>query len=713
VAGGGQRGLTGMAHDADGEQEPDRLLGRALSLSPLNVGLYDAHLRHVRINAAMRRALGLPSEAAGLGRRLAELYPGAGFEAFEAFARRVMTTGEAAVWNGFGLATPDTRSRAWQVTVSPVRDGPGRVCGVLAVGQDVSGHRLARDRLALVNEASERIGSTLDIGTTAGELADVAVPRLADVIVVDLLDSVLRGKEPTAGPVAGTAALRRVVCRSVLDGAPEVVFGAGEVSAHPERSASAACLAGGRSVMRTTARGRLEFADAVRTARAAQFGIHSVLVVPVRARGAVLGVASFMRHQQPERFEEDDLVLAEDIVSRAAMCIDNARQYAGEHAAALALQHSLRQRRQPAQAAVQVATRYRPAQAGAAVGGDWLDVIPLSGGRVGLVVGDVVGHGVPAAAAMGRLRTAVRTLADLDLEPGELLTRLDDVITRLDGEDEPAEGAADLSATCLYAVYDPTSRRCCLARAGHPPPAVVTPGRAARFLELAAGPPLGLGGLPFEETEIQLPEGSLLIFYTDGLIESRRRDLDAGMQALRGVLDGLHRQGKDSAPALDSVCDRLVASLVPEQAEDDTALLAVRTCALPADRAISWDLPAEPAAVAGARARAARQLADWGLDELTFPTEVLVSELVTNAIQHAQPPLQLRMILDTALSCEVADASSTAPHPRRADRYDEDGRGLMLVAQIAARWGTRYTRSGKTVWAQQPLPRRSAPPLSR
>jgi anti-sigma regulatory factor (Ser/Thr protein kinase) len=313
---------------------------------------------------------------------------------------------------------------------------------------------------------------------------------------------------------------------------------------------------------------------------------------------------------------------------------------------------------------------------------------------------------------MGRLRTAVRTLADVDLEPGELLTRLDDVVTRVvaeEGLSPSGDSPTDLSATCLYAVYDPVSRCCSLARAGHPPPAVLTPGGAADFLDLPAGPPLGLGGLPFEETEVELPEGSLLVLYTDGMIESRQRDLDIGLTAMRKVLSEVHLQPDGpphDAAALETICDSLVEALLPDQAEDDAALLIARTRALAADQIVSWNLPAEPAVVAHARARTARQLAAWGLEEITFTTELIVSELVTNAIRHAQPPIQLRMILDGALSCEVSDASSSAPHLRRADRYDEGGRGLLLVAQLAEGWGSRYTRTGKTIWAQQPLPRR-------
>jgi serine phosphatase RsbU (regulator of sigma subunit)/anti-sigma regulatory factor (Ser/Thr protein kinase) len=425
------------------------------------------------------------------------------------------------------------------------------------------------------------------------------------------------------------------------------------------------------------------------------------MAVPLCARGAIFGVAIFVRHRRPDSFAEDDLALAEEIVARAALCIDNARRYTREHATALTLQRSLLQQREPDQAAVQIATRYLPGQAGAAVGGDWLDVIALSGSRVGLVVGDVAGHGIHAAATMGRLRTAVRTLADLDLEPEELLTRLDDVVSRM--ADEHSD-VTDLSATCLFAVYDPITRCVTMARAGHPVPAVMAPGCEPEYADLPASPPLGVGGFPFEERQIELPEGSLLVLFTDGLVESREREMDTGLAAMSKVLSALGRQPSEPS-SLQIACDTLIETLTPDPAgDDDAALLIARTAALPPDRVASWELPAQPAIVAEARARAARQLKEWGLDELLFTTELLVSELVTNAIRHAEPPIQLRMILDTTLSCEVSDASVTAPRHRRADRYDEGGRGLMLVARLAGRWGTRYTPAGKTIWAQQPVP---------
>jgi len=573
-------------------------------------------------------------------------------------------------------------------------------------------HR-ATEGLALLNEASTRIGSTLDMTRTAEELVEVAVPELADFTTVDLLDSVYSGDEPTADPFEFTAQFRRMACGSVLEGCPEALVRPGQVSSIPWYSPTIGHLTSGLLVTGGELQRELDGwaeKDPVRAARTARYGFHSLMIVPLRARGAMLGMAAFIRHRRPEPFEEDDLVLAEEIGARAAVCIDNARRYTRERATALALQRSLLPQRLPAPAAVEVATRYLPAGSRAAVGGDWFDVIRLSGSRVGLVVGDVTGHGLHAAATMGRLRTAVRTLADIDLEPGELLTRLDDVVTRLADEEglpEGGEGAADLSATCLYAVYDQVTRRCSLASAGHPPPAVVAPGGTVRFLDLPAAPPLGLGGLPFEEAETELAEGSLLVLYTDGLIESRQRDIGTGLAAMRKVLTGVRLQPGASPHAgqsLEAICDSLVDALLPERAEDDAALLIARTRALPADRVVSWDVPAEPAVVADVRARTARQLAVWGLQEITFTTELIVSELLTNAIRHAQPPLQVRMILDDALSCEVSDGSSTAPHLRRAGGYDEGGRGLLLVANLAERWGSRPTRTGKTIWARQPLP---------
>lgn len=339
------------------------------------------------------------------------------------------------------------------------------------------------------------------------------------------------------------------------------------------------------------------------------------------------------------------------------------------------------------------------------MGGDWFDVVPLSGTRVALVVGDVVGHGLHASATMGRLRTAVRTLADVDLPPDELLTHLDDLVTHLTSDDDDPVSAdmpdpgdfGEVGATCLYAVYDPVSRMCTLASAGHPPPAVLLPDGTVTLVELSPGPLLGVGGLPFESTEIELPEGSLLAFYTDGLVEARDHDVGAGLDRLCQAL-------ASPVPSLDVTCDAILKALLPDSRADDVALLLARTRALHADQVAAWALPSDPAIVAAARAQTSRQLAAWGLEEAAFITELVVSELVTNAIRYGAVPIGLRLIRDRALICEVSDASSTAPHLRRARIFDEGGRGLHMVAQLTQGWGTRQTSTGKTIWAEQPLP---------
>jgi PAS domain S-box-containing protein len=691
------------------------LMDRAVEQCLVGITLLDTQMRHLMLNATMCRILGLRSEAAGLGLRLTDLMCTAETESCVACARVVARTGKADVWRGTYRLPGQRRDHAVEVFLSPVKDPSGRVRAVLVVGFDVTEQQRARERLAVVNEASTRVGSTLDMTRTAEELVEVAIPGLADLAMVDLLDSVARGDEPAEGPIEGNVLLRRLAADSV-DNLPDSVLRPGQVGSYPVHSPMAECMRTGQPMSFSGLSRRVAqwaMAPPARAADMIRHGARSLMLVPLRARGVTLGVAMFVRHQRAEPFAADDVLLGQEIVARAAVCIDNARRYTHEHATALALQRSLLPQRQPVQSAVEVATRYLPAHSGVDVGGDWFDVIRLSGSRVGLVSGDVAGHGIQAAATMGRLRTAVQTLADVDLEPEELLTRLDELVARLASEGELAGRAGDLSATCLYAIYDPVSRYCTLARAGHPAPAVVRAQGTVEFLDLPPGPMLGVGGLPFEEAEVQLPEGSLLVLYTDGLVETRQRDIGTGLKAMRKVLSEVHLRPDGAAhdlPSLDGICDSLVKALLPEQGGDDAALLVARTRALPMDRVVSWNLPADPAVVADARARAARQLARWGLQELGDTTELLVSELVTNAIRHAHGPIQLRMILDGELTCEVFDGSSSAPQLRRAGRYDEGGRGLMLVAQLAERWGTRHTRTGKTIWTQQPLPRRATDP---
>ncbi|WP_458246785.1 ATP-binding SpoIIE family protein phosphatase [Streptomyces sp. MAI_2237] len=557
---------------------------------------------------------------------------------------------------------------------------------------------LARRRLELLHEAGVRIGTTLDVARTAEELTEVTVPRFADFVAVDLPDAVLRGEEP--GPLGAKTRLRRVALGAVHE--ESHLWSVGDAVAYVASTPQARCLESGRAVLEPVLSdsGGWRAQDPSRLERALAAGIHSLITVPLRARGATLGAVSFYRSEKPAPFEDDDLSLAQELTSRAAICIDNARRYTREHHTALTLQRSLLPRGRPEQSAVEVAHRYLPAQAG--VGGDWFDVIPLSGARVALVVGDVVGHGLHAAATMGRLRTAVHNFCALDLPPDELLTHLDDLAGRLDrGESWAVEGGpADsgiVGATCLYAVYDPVSRRCTLTRAGHPLPAVVRPDGTVEFVDLPAGAPLGLGGMPFETVELELAEGSQLVLYTDGLVEDRLRDIDAGLDRLRAVLAVPER-------APEETCEAVLDALLPARPTDDVALLVARTHVLGPDRVAQWDLPSDPAVVSRARTAATEQLTAWGLDDLAFTTELVVSELVTNAIRHAHGPVQLRLLRDRALICEVSDRSGTSPRLRRARNEDEGGRGLFLAARLTERWGTRYTPEGKVIWTEQPLP---------
>ncbi|WP_405606377.1 SpoIIE family protein phosphatase [Streptomyces sp. NBC_00076] len=574
---------------------------------------------------------------------------------------------------------------------------------VVAVYQEARDRRLQR-RLLVINEASRRIGGTLDAVRTARELAEVGADQLADLVTVDLLDSALQ-EQIHAHPEPEAFVLHRVARKSASGGRPDPPA-VGTVYRLPDGSEPARAMAQGRPVRYAMTSSDLPewaarpFADSndMGTSR-----IHSILLAPLWAHDGPLGLAQFVRHQTHAPFDDDDLLLAQEIASRAAVHIDNARQFARERSTALTLQHSLLPRHVPQHSAVETAVRYLPCEARAEVGGDWYDVIPLSGGRVALVVGDVVGRGLRASATMGRLRTAVRTLADIDLMPDELLTHLDDVVIRLQKEEE--QGTDETSATCLYAVYDPVSRVCSMASAGHLVPAVVTPAgvsdglavsRRAHFPELRVGPPLGLGGLPFEMSQFQLPEGSLLALYTDGLIESRTRDVDTGLDLLRHVLE-------EASTELEDTCDQLLSELRPVRSPDDVALLVARTRVLDADHVLTLDLPSDPEIVAQARACAVGQLTSWGLVEMAFATELIVSELVTNAIRYGRPPIQLRLILESTLIVEVSDSSSTAPHLRRARVFDEGGRGLLLVAKIAGHWGTRHTREGKVIWAETSL----------
>ncbi|MFF9098176.1 SpoIIE family protein phosphatase [Streptomyces sp. NPDC014802] len=636
-------------------------------------------------NDEARRLLDLPDDADQ--REVGDLGLGAGLT-------RILASGEAAsdqvIPAGDRLLAVNTRPTA------PY----GGVQGMVATFRDttelsaLSGQaEVARGRLTLLYEAGVRIGTTLDMRRTAEELADVAVPRMADFVTVELLDSVLRGEEPT-----GTVKqMRRTALSESQTGHPLQPVG-DLIRFVAADTPMVAALHGGKAVLVPNLQHAEDWRahDPQGARRALDYGIHSLITVPLRARGVVLGMVNFWRGEGSAPFEEEDAAVAEELVARAAVAIDNARRYSREHAMAVTLQRSLLPRDLPEQDALEVAWRYLPAQSG--VGGDWFDVIPLPGFRVALVVGDIVGHGMHAAVTMGRLRTAVLNFSSLDLAPDELLGHLDEMVARLDTQAETAEGApAPLTgATCLYAIYDPVGGRCTLSRAGHLAPAVVDPLGRVTFPEIPVSPPLGVGGFPFESGELELAEGSRLVLFTDGLIEDRGRDIDEGLAILREAV-----ARPDGTP--EETCRTLMETMLPTHPSDDVALLVARTRLLGPSHVASWDVPFDVTEVSRVRAEAGRRLQEWGLEEESFSTELILSELLTNAIRYGAPPVGVRLLLGRTLVCEVSDGSNTSPRLRRAATTDEGGRGLFLVSQFAQRWGTRYAAHGKVIWAEQSL----------
>jgi PAS domain S-box-containing protein len=697
--------------DAPGWDMSRTTLEQMVTGSPVGIAIVDADLRFVWSNAALEQFGGGPANSR-LGLRLADIQPGLDSEAIEAQMRHVLTTGEPVVgYEHIGrVRSAPHRETAHMMSFIRLEDDEGHPMGVYYTVVDVTERHRARQRLALLDRAGRHIGRSLDINRTAQELADVAVPGLADFVAVDLLESVLLGAELASVPVTATdtVRLRRGGQRQPVNGDdPWSLVETGGVASYPAGSPPVRCLATGMSW-------REERLDPVtddwiphssdgRRATFLELGPLSVMIVPLRARGTTLGVTTFFRCRRHEPFDRDDLQLAEDLVSRAAVCVDNARRYSRERNAALVLQRSLLPHRLPDQAAVEVAACYRPADELTGLGGDWYDLVPLSGARVALVVGEVPGHGIGAAAAMGRLRTAVRTLAALDLPPEEVLAHLDDLVARSAHEEgievysAGGDNTASIGSGCVYVIYDPVDGRCAMAAAGHPAPVVVAPDGAVTLVELPQGPPLGAGGPPFESVEVALAEGSTLILYTDGLLaRGNAWSVDADRDRLRKVLE---RAGTP----LDLCCRSLVDALVPARPHDDVALLMARTRRLGDGQVAAWDLPADPAVVADARRRATRQLARWDLDDLAFTTELVVSELVTNAIRYSEGPIRLRLIRERALICEVFDGGATAPHLRHPRTTDEGGRGLLLVSQVTQRWGTRFVPDGKIIWAEQPL----------
>lgn len=690
--------------DADpylGTRASDSAVLEALfTQAPLGLFLLDEQLRVRRYNTSARGLRGIAAEQV-IGRTFEEVSSGLDTTKLAVLARETLRTGQPVLRHTL-KGTPATRpdeDLTVSVSIFLVDEADGQP-GVLMSVEDVTEREAARARLDLLYDTRRTVGTTLDATTTARELASVLVPALADAVTVHILDAVLRGEPRRQAPVDAGEPLRRAAFLNGPDthaAERDTILETLPLATPSVRSLEDATP---RLVSRLDAEGvwppdLSEHAHALAGA-----GVHSLMAVPLVVPDAVLGVVTLYRSERPQPYTQQDLDLAVQVASRAALGIDHASSYTRERNTATALQRHLLPSRTPDLTTVETAHLYLPVSAG----GDWFDVIELSGARVGLVVGDVVGHGIEVAAMMGRLRTALRTLAELDLEPDELLIHLDEIAARLASENIDANGvghdddsaAGGRVATCAYAVYDPVKRRLTLASAGHPAPLLVSPEGEVATVEVDMGPALGTAHGTYETATYSLEDGAVLCLYTDGLLAGS----DEAADTLRRVLTHQDR-------ALSETADAIAYALADDQAEDDAVLLLARARGLSDDQAVHWDLPPDPSVVAAARSLAGRQLAAWGLEGIAFETELIISELVTNAIRYGEGPVSLRLIRDRHLTCEVTDGSNTSPHMRRAHDTEEGGRGLYLVMSMSHRWGTRYAARGKTVWSQQVLPGRT------
>ncbi len=612
---------------------------------------------------------------------------------------------------------------------APGGDGPGApghghhgadapALGLVTTVVDVTDRERARARETALTAVRDTVGGSLDTATTCRALIDALVPGFADLAAVEVVDDVLRGVDPPVGPLPPDTPLCRAASgrcdtpgdkpQAQPDPDPDLDL-APDPDPREDRPRPAAVTR--RLPLRTpfalTAadlRPRLVpltpdtpwlDADAHAAHAVAESGAHSLIVVPLSLRGAVLGLVSLYRCGAAEPFDEDDVTLAVAAATRAALAIDNARRFEREHVIASTVQRRLLPQAAREQAAVETAHVLLPGRDS----GCWYDTIALAGARTALVVGRVEGEGLQTAIVMGQLRTVIQALADLDLEPEEVLARLKDTADRLAEERDslpPADALQrePLSAGCLYGVYDPFARTCTVARAGHPAPIVVGPdGRAVPF-DVPEGPGLfSDDSALFAPAVVTLDVGSLLAFCT--------ADLLTGDRAAERIAETLSRPGRTLRQAGDDV----VYALPADTRAGGAALLLARTGTVSDHKVATWDLSQERRAPATARALVRDRLQEWGLDEDTVEaSQLIVSELVTNAVRYGTPPLRLRVLLDSTLTCEVHDGSPASPHLRHARTVDEGGRGLFIVSRLASHWGARHGPDGKVLWTEQELP---------
>ncbi|WP_225826113.1 SpoIIE family protein phosphatase [Streptomyces naphthomycinicus] len=551
-----------------------------------------------------------------------------------------------------------------------------------------------RERLEFLNEVSSGIGSSLDLGETIREVTSAAVPRFADFAGTHLRAAVLAGEGfPDGPPDAHTVMFRVWVEHNDEPGRWDDTVPVGESFAFPEHTPFYKCMVTGEPVLIPKVTEELSeriSGEFEKRDLRPLIGGRSLLIVPLKARNVVLGFMVLMRRPDRAQFDDMDRTTGAELAARAGLVLDNARMYTYQENVADTLQDSMLPQVAPRMAGCDIATRYLPGTRLGRIGGDWFDTIKLPGSRTALVVGDVMGHGLNSAAMMGQLRTAVQTMAAMETPPAQLLRNLDDLARRL---------GDNYLATCLYAVYDPIRGELTLANAGHIPPVLVrAEDGGSELLDLPTGAPIGVGGVPFEVTRVKVAPGDRLVLCTDGLVEVRGSDIGEGLAALC-------ESAAHPAASMDDACDTIIRALNTHGGrKDDVALLMARLNGIPGDHVAEWRLDADPREVARARRQVRERLLDWDLPQAVETAELLVSEVVTNAVRHGgSDRIGLRVVRTDALLFEVTDDEPALPAMCAAGPSDESGRGLRVVSRLAREWGASASGHRKTVWFEQTL----------
>jgi serine phosphatase RsbU (regulator of sigma subunit)/PAS domain-containing protein/anti-sigma regulatory factor (Ser/Thr protein kinase) len=642
------------------------------------------------------------------GGRLSDLMWGREAPEAESMLREVLRTGIPVISHEYRQGSTHTPPQDCTVSLSAFRlqDARDVSSGLAVVVEDVTEQERIHRQRELLHSAANRIGFSLDVRRTSQALADV-VHEVCDLVTVDLTLPVLTGDQLDTIVRGGDSEMVRATAVTQGNWPENMINVGGTLPVLPDSPQLQEVLRGRPIVVTRQEVIRSLREDERLISLLVPEDAHSLVLSPLFARGFMLGTLGGWRTGQSPVFNDEEVQLLGEISSRAALGIDNARRYAYEHRTALALQERLLPRAVTDLTGAHTVGVYSPAGgdmgpersgSGAAVGGDWFDVIALPSLRVAFVVGDVVGHGLPAAAGMGRLRTAVQNFALLEMEPAEVLTHMEDLVQRL-AEETSTSHSDTTGATCMFGVYDPTTRQCSFANAGQPAPLFVRPDGSTEQLDVPPGPPLGVGSVPYQSTTVTLQPSGTLALFTDGLLEL---DPYAG-------LDGVHRLSQRLAElcgeehSLERIGDKLLGITNRPEHRDDIAVLLAEIHSVDPSYVASREFPSQVSSVAEARTFVAHQIEAWDLSELAFTTELIVSELVTNAIRYSWAPIRVRLIRDDVLICEVSDPSNTQPRLVRARSTDEGGRGLFIVAQCTTRWGARYANQGKTIWTEQPL----------